>query len=207
VTAHLHSAVQPGSGTVAVSIPAAGRTVTSATAVLEQGARRAATAAVVLAGPGDSAPTAWPGGRRDMSGLPAPDELERLSAFDDGMPFARHVDIRPVGDSRPFGSGEDPVLTAWIRLGSSTPYGPAVACILLDALAPSLYAVLTDPVAIPTVEFTVHLSPVRPAGEWFLVEQRTTWSTASFCVDDAGLYAPDGTAVAQSRQLRRVLGP
>jgi acyl-CoA thioesterase len=81
----------------------------------------------------------------------------------------------------------------------------AVAAVLLDALAPSLCAVLTAPLAIPTVEFTVHFTPAQPLGEWFLVRQWTTWSTSAFCIDEAELCTPDGRVVGRSRQLRRVL--
>jgi len=123
----------------------------------------------------------------------------------DVVPFARHLDIRPLGNSRPFAGGSDPVLTAWIRLVPATPAHRTTPVVLLDALAPSLYAVLSTPVSIPTVEYTVHLGPDRPLGEWFLIEQRTTWSTDSFCVDEAELWSREGELVASSRQLRRIL--
>jgi acyl-CoA thioesterase len=206
VTAHLHRAVEPGQAAVTVTSASAGRTVTSATAMLDQGRRRA-TASVVLvadAEAGDEV-THWPAGRRDLSGLPSPDAVERLAGFEDAVPFAGSVDIRPVADSRPFGGGDRPVLTAWVRLLSAPADRPAVPLVLLDALAPSLYAVRTTPVPIPTVEYTVHLTPVRPTDEWFLIEQRTTWSTDSFCIDEADLLTPDGRLVASSRQLRRIL--
>lgn len=114
--------------------------------------------------------------------------MPRLDAFDDLMPVARHLDTRPVRGSGPFGGADEPVLTAWVRLLPAERYREAVAPVLLDALAPSLYAVLPTPVAIPTVDFTVHFTPVRPP------------------VDEGTLHTPDGTLVARSRQLRRVLG-
>lgn len=113
------------------------------------------------------------------------------------VPPARH-DISTKG-------GDEPVLTAWLRLRPPSAYQPAVAAVLLDGLVPSLYAVLSTPVVIPTVEFTLHYSPVQPADEWFFIEQRTVWSTGWFCVDEAELRTTDGTLVAQSRQLRRIL--
>jgi hypothetical protein len=66
----------------------------------------------------------------------------------------------------------------------------------------------SEPVVIPTVEFTVHYDAAQPAGEWFFIEQRTTWSTGSSCVDEAELRTTDGALVAQPRQLRRLVpGP
>jgi acyl-CoA thioesterase len=120
--------------------------------------------------------------------------------------MATHLDIRPLGEARPFGGGDEPVLMAWLRMRPAPAYRSAVAAVLLDGLVPSLYAVLTAPAVIPTVEFTVHFCPVQPTDEWFFIEQRTTWSTGSFCVDEAELRTTDGILVAQSRQLRRILG-
>jgi hypothetical protein len=125
--------------------------------------------------------------------------------FDEVTPMAGHLDIRPLGDARPFGGGDEPVLTAWLRLRPPSAYQPAEAAVLLDGLVLSLYAVLSTPVVIPTVEFTLHYSPVQPADEWFFIEQRTVWSTGWFCVDEAELRTTDGTLVAQSRPLRRIL--
>lgn len=204
VTAHLHAAVDPGPATLTTTAVSAGRSVTSAGVLLEQGQRRA-TAAVMLVTE-EAAARHWPAGRREISSIPDPGEVDRLVGMEEVVPVARHFDIRPVGESRPLAGGEEPVLTAWVRLLHEEHYRPAMAPLLLDALAPSLYAVATTPVAIPTVEFTVHVTPVPPAGDWFLVDQRTTWSTGSLCVDEADLLDQEGRLVAQSRQLRRILG-
>jgi hypothetical protein len=205
VTVHLHAAVPSGVATIATSTTVVGRSFTSATAVLDSG-RRCATAFLLLTGPPGGAVQHWTGGRPDFSGLPGPQDVDRLEGVEAIMPIAQHFDIRPVGRARPFAGGKEAELTAWIRLLPAPDYREAVAAVLLDALAPSLYAVMTAPIPIPTVEFTVHFTPARPTGEWFLIRQRTTWSTAELCVDEAELCTPDGQVVARSRQLRRILG-
>jgi acyl-CoA thioesterase len=204
VTAHLHAAVDPGPVSLTTTAVSTGRAVTSATAVLEQGRPRA-TASVVLVAPDEQA-RHWPAGHRDLATLPGPEDVDRLTGMEEVVPVARYFDIRPVGEARPLAGGEVPELTAWVRLLPGAAYRAAMAPVLLDALAPSLYAVAATPVAIPTVEFTVHLTPVVPVDEWLLVDQRTTWSTGSFCVDEADLVDRSGRLVAQSRQLRRILG-
>jgi len=203
VTAHLHGPVEPGEATVRVSETVAGRSVTSATAALDQGRRRA-TASVLVGDPEDEV-TVWPPGLRDLSHLPAPESIEPLTGYEQLMPVARYFDVRRVSRSGPLEGGADPVLGAWIRLLPALPYSAGVAALLLDALLPSLYAVRTTPVAIPTVEFTLHLRPGPVDTEWFFLEQRTTWSTGDLCVDEAELRTPDGRLVASSRQLRRIL--
>jgi len=206
VTAHLHAAVAPGAATVTTTPLASGRSLRSASALLEQDGVRRASASVVLTVPSEGPVRHWPGGRRDLSDLPRPDDVGRLAGMEAVVPIAVHFDIRPI-QGRPLAGGEEPLLTAWVRLLPAAGYREAVAAVLLDALAPSLYAVGTTPVPIPTVEFTIHFAPAQPLGEWFLVRQRTTWSTPAFCVDEAELCTPDGCVVASSRQLRRVLEP
>jgi acyl-CoA thioesterase len=204
VTAHLHAAVDPGPVRLTTTAVSTGRAVTSATAVLEQ-ERRRATASVLLVAPEDPA-RHWPAGCRDLASLPGPEDVDRLTGMEGLVPVARYFDIRPVREARPLAGGDVPELTAWVRLLPGAAFRAAVAPVLLDALAPALYAVATTPLAIPTVEFTVHLTPTEPVDEWLLVDQRTTWSSGAFCVDEADLVDRSGRLVAQSRQLRRILG-
>ena len=206
ITAHLHRGVTPTEAHIAVSTNHAGRSVSSAHVTLTQD-RLKATATVLAVTGHDAVATPWPAGSdvSDPAADPAPDRISRLDMFDDVMPFARHLDIRPLGEQRPLGGGREPRLRAWIRPVEPIPYGPALAVMLLDALAPSLYATLTDPMAIPTIEFTAHLAALEEPGPWFHIQQRTVWSTPTLCVDEAELHARDGLLLAHSRQLRRIL--
>lgn len=206
VTAHLHRAVTPAEAEITVSTNHTGRSVSSAQATLAQD-RLKATATVLAVAGHDSVAVQWPTGSGSSNSErdPAPDRLARLDMFDDVMPFARHLDIRPLGKHRPLGGGGEPSLRAWIRPVEQIPYGPALAVVLLDALAPSLYATLSEPIAIPSVEFTAHLTALEEPGGWFHIRQRTVWSTPSLCVDEAELHAVDGRLLAHSRQLRRIL--
>jgi acyl-CoA thioesterase len=205
VTAHMHAAVPPGPAAITTETTRAGRSLTSVTAVLEADGARRVSASLVLTPPPAGPVRHWAGGCRDLSAVPLPEDVDRLEGVEAVIPIGRHFDIRPVGDAVPFAGGAEAELAAWIRLLPRPGHREAVAAVLLNALAPSLYAVLTAPIPVPTVEFTVHFTPGAPAGEWFLIRQRTTWSTAEFCVDEAELCAPDGRVVATSRQLRRVL--
>lgn len=203
VTAHLHAAAHPGTATITTDTVVAGRSLASVGAVLEQDGVRRASASAVLTVPPEAPARHW-SGDPDLSALPAPEDLDRLAGMERVVPIATHFDIRAV-QGLPLAGGADPLLVAWIRLLPAPTYREAVAAVLLDALAPSLYAVLTAPIPIPTVEFTIHFTPAQPESEWFLLRQRTTWSTDAFCVDDAELCTPEGQVVARSRQLRRIL--
>jgi len=121
------------------------------------------------------------------------------------LPFDDHVEIRPSGNSRPLAGGAQAVLRAWIR--PRTPIGDDAvrAAVLLDALAPSLFAVWREPLPVPTIELTAHFAPAAPATSWAAIVQRTVWRNDSYCVDDADLRNEDGILIAQARQRRRIL--
>lgn len=72
------------------------------------------------------------------------------------VPISTFMEIRPVGHNRPYAGCPEPELTAWIRLTEDDQPPDAYRFLLLmDALAPSYAAVLTDLQLIPTVELTV----------------------------------------------------
>jgi hypothetical protein len=77
------------------------------------------------------------------------------------VPFAQHVEIRRIGPG-PFEGGDRAELLAWVRwVDRDAPVDAVSLVILVDALAPALYAVATNPVPIPTVDLTVTLQPSR----------------------------------------------
>jgi acyl-CoA thioesterase len=66
------------------------------------------------------------------------------------VPFAQHVEVRPVGPARPFAGGPTPELVAWIRLvADDLPPDELRLITLIDALAPSYAAVMTCPARCP----------------------------------------------------------
>ena len=136
---------------------------------------------------------------------PPPDECPRVdpSAM---VPFAQHVEIRKIGPG-PFEGGDRAELLAWVRwVDPGAPVDAVSLVILVDALAPALYAVATNPVPIPTVDLAVTLQPEPPTRGWTLIRIRTRTAADGWCVDDSDVWAPDGRLLAQARQTRRVLG-
>jgi acyl-CoA thioesterase len=110
----------------------------------------------------------------------------------------------------PLTGADEAQLTAWFRIVEPTPVDAAQAVMLLDAMAPAVYAKLRVPVAVPTLDFTVHLhaaldaEPV-PAGGWVLGRQRAVAAADGWEVDDGTLWDENGRLLATARQLRRVL--
>ena len=197
VTAHLLTGVAPDTATAVQAVVDRAGTTGSVRATMSQAGRPAAVAQVLTLA------------RPLRSGPPAP-----VPAVADGVPFrlprelvpiADHTSIRALGPTRPLAGGDEPRLTAWVRIDGDLE--PLVRLgVLLDALPPSLFAVRTTPAAMPTVELTAHLAGPPPApGAWVLVDQVTTWADDDLAVDDAELRAEDGSLVARARQTRRLL--
>jgi hypothetical protein len=197
VTAHLLAGVEPVAEARVAAVADRSGTTGSVRATLRQGGRVAAVAQVLtLARP------LVPGA---PSAVPAVADGVPFALPRDLVPFAEHLSVRALGSTRPLAGGDEPRLTAWVRVDGDLP--PLVRLgVLVDALPPSLFAVRTTPLAVPTVELTAHLAGPPPApGAWVLVDQVTTWADDDVAVDDAELRAEDGSLVARARQTRRLL--
>ena len=116
------------------------------------------------------------------------------------------MEIRPTGDSRPLAGGEQAALRAWIRPRRPIANPLTRAAVLLDGLAPSLFAIWREAVPVPTIELTMHLAPSAPVSTWSAISQRTVWWNETYCVDEAELRNQDGSLIAQVRQRRRIMG-
>jgi acyl-CoA thioesterase len=133
------------------------------------------------------------------------------------VPFGQHFEFRSAGGPLPLvegntaGDGRTAQLTAWFRMTDPALVDAAQAVLLLDAMAPAIYATLHRPVAVPTLDYTVHLhAPLDAAplasGAWVLGRQRCLAAADGWAVDDGSLWDEGGRLIATSRQLRRVLG-
>jgi acyl-CoA thioesterase len=146
---------------------------------------------------------------RPAPAAPTPSQCLPYTGADLLFPFARQVEIRPATPVLPLQGTESSELTAWVRLRSTSLVDQRVALVLLDALAPAIYARLTTPVAVPTVELTAHLArdlQAAPYAGWVLARQRNTRTSAGISVDECDLFSTTGELLAQARQLRLVLG-
>jgi hypothetical protein len=183
-----------------------GRSVLAATGTAVQDDRLRLSAGAVFGRPGRGPAAAGPPA---PVALP-PDELDPFFVPLDVLPFTAHIDVRPVGENRPFAGGTTAELTAWVRLtDDDRPVDELRTIVLLDCLAPPIAAVLPAMAAVPTVELSVHLAPaVRSAtSPWVLIRTRTDLAVGDgWCSDRLDAWAPDGSHLASATQLRLVLG-
>lgn len=207
ITAHFHRAITDEFSVATRPLRSSSRgTVVTATAGTRKGACLDATA--VFGTPGAPAgPLVAP----SAPSAPLPEDCEVFTVPPEFVPVASQAEIRPVGPNRPFTNGDDPELTAWIRLiEDDEPPDLYRLTFLMDALAPSFAAVLKELQPIPTVELSVRPADgLRDAiSPWVLLHARTLLATADGWVDERiDAWDPDGVHLGAAQQLRLVRSP
>ena len=98
----------------------------------------------------------------------------------------------------------------WIRLPELRPVDALVAAAITDAWIPPTFSRVEEPVFVPTVDLTIHFRaelphPALAPDAFVLASFNTTVAAGGFLEEDGTVWAPDGTLLAQSRQLATIL--
>ncbi len=202
LTVHYLRAPEAGEARVKVGIDRAGRSVTFAGARFEQGGMPFANAQAVLAsdrtGIGLDAPAPPP--------VAAPDEIEAISDSSEAPPFARNFDFRPALGAAPFSGADEALTGGWLRLRQPGKLDAATLVALCDSWYPAIFATTRAPLAVPTLDLTVHLRAALPRPhDWVLGLYRTRAARGGFLDEDATLWSREGDLLAHSRQLALAL--
>lgn len=201
MTLHYLRPPQPGAGTISVATERAGRTMTTLTARVEQGGK---TMVVAIAAFGAArAPVlefAEP-----MPDAPPVAELKAMPKLEQMPPIAHRFDLHPLPGPYPFTGADRAELGGWARLPEPRPLDALLLAIGTDIWLPPVFLRLTTFVAAPTVELTIHFRHVPPAGttddSLHFARFVTRTSAEGFVEEDGWIWSPDGTLLAQSRQL------
>ncbi len=136
-----------------------------------------------------------------------PDTCSILTSVHGGpsLPIHRQWEIRSATRAA-FGSGQAPDLTWWIRPPTHCPLSDAMIVAITDALPPPIFVTEVGPMAIPTIDLTVHiraqLSAVKwEPGDWVLARFTTRHASGGFLEEDGELWTAAGVLLAHSRQL------
>jgi hypothetical protein len=150
----------------------------------------------------------WPLVAAAAPEVPAPEDLEVFAIPKEFLPIATSMEVRPVGVSRPYAGGQEPELTAWIRIvEDDDPPDVLRFVFLMDALAPSYTAILSTLAFVPTVELTVRpgVGIAQTSSPWILLRARTLAASPSGWVDEQiDAWGRDGTHLGTAHQLRLV---
>ncbi len=123
------------------------------------------------------------------------------------VPISERMEIRAATKELPYSGSADPVLCGWIRLKDDVPATDERITILIDSLAPSYTAVLTELRAVPTVEMSAQLAAgaADSAFDWVLVRATTTSADAyGFVRESIDMWTEGGVYLASCTQVRIV---
>jgi hypothetical protein len=123
------------------------------------------------------------------------------------IPISKRMEIRTARKELPYSGSADPVLCGWVRLKDEVPANDERITILIDCLAPSYTAVLTELKAVPTVEMSVQLSAAAAEStfDWVLIESTTTSADVrGFVRETIDMWTEGGHYLASCTQLRIV---
>jgi acyl-CoA thioesterase len=109
----------------------------------------------------------------------------------------------------PFSGSDRALGGGWIRFPEPRPLDALAIAAFVDAFPPAVFSRERDPGlagGVPTIDLTVHFRtplprPDLPPDAWVLAVFRSRLARGGFVEEDGEIWSPDGTLIAQSRQL------
>jgi acyl-CoA thioesterase len=206
LTAHFLRSPQAGPVTIRPVVERAGRSLTTASARLEQDGALQALAIGAFSVP-------WPGPL--LSEAPMPEvrppgerrEPPRELPGAQRPPFTELVTMQGRFGAAPFSGADRAEAGGWLGLREERPIDALTVLVLADAWYPAPWPRLRMLAPAPTIELTVHFRSPLPLPDSLLLGRfHTKLVRDGFFEEDGELWAPDGTLVAQSRQLALLIG-
>jgi acyl-CoA thioesterase len=205
MTVHFLRPPAAGAVTVRPVVERAGRSLSTASARLEQDGRLLAIALGAFSTP-------WPGPVLDDAPAPAVAPPEGRTESDAGPradrpPFLDQLVMQPRFGDRPFSGSDRAETGGWLGLREERAIDAAAVTVLADAWFPAPWPRLRALAPAPTIDLTVHFRAPLPQPDGLMLGRfRSGLVRDGFFEEDGELWAPDGTLVAQSRQLGLLLG-
>jgi acyl-CoA thioesterase len=205
LTIHYARAPDPGPIEISTTVEREGRSLSTLSARMEQAGRTTALALAAFSVPW-RAPEA---NELPMPELDPPDE-ERLSTpklFKGAPEFTSHLVMQPRVGAVPFaGSGAPMRIGGWIGLPEKRPVDALSLALFCDAWFPPSFIALDSPAISPTIDLTIHFRQSMSACDCDLAALCLSMFDTRLLYDglfeeDGVIWAPDGTVLAQSRQL------
>lgn len=206
VTMHFLRPPHAGPVTVRARVERAGRTTTSVTGRLEQDGKLIGLAIAAHSTP-------WKSPTIDDSAMPDVGPPPSRDADDEGFPpgsappFAGRMSMHHRFGAPPFSGADHGEVGGWIGLREERPIDSLAVAVIADAWYPAPWPRLKTLAPAPTIDLTVHFRAPLPLGDGLLLGRFHCDLVRDGFFDESGeLWAPDGTLVAQSRQLGLLLG-
>lgn len=205
LTIHYARAPQPGPVRLVTALERVGRSLSTASARLEQDGELMALALAAFSVP-------WPAPDLDELPSPAvapPDPRQRRPIrVGDGIPtFLQHMVMQPRIGAEAFSGSQAPMeVGGWVGLHEPQPLDAPAVALLTDAWLSPPFVRLSGPALSPTIDLTIHFRAQLPRAhadpaDLCLARFRTALVRDGFFENDAVIWAADGTVLAQARQL------
>ncbi|HET8976387.1 MAG TPA: thioesterase family protein, partial [Solirubrobacterales bacterium] len=156
---------------------------------------------------------AWEGpllGDATMPEVDPPDDPDSPQASmerDDPPAFLERMVMQHRLGPPPFSSAERGEVGGWLGIKDAERMDALAIAVLADAWFPAPWPRLPEFAPAPTIDLTLHFrSPLPVDAELLLGRFTNSCVRDGFFEEDGELWAPDGTLVAQSRQLGLLLG-
>lgn len=207
----VHYASAPGEGDVELHtvIERVGRSLTTCTCRMEQHGKLVALAVAAFSKP-------RPGPEFCdivMPQVPGPNFYVPRAAPKDAPAIGSRYETRwAIGHPPVPGipSGARAIAGGWIRLPEHRTVDALLAAAITDGWIPPTFSRIQEPVVVPTIDLTIHFRSELPhpglaPDAFVLAVFRTTVAAGGFLEEDGEIWSPDGTLLAQSRQLATIL--
>jgi len=199
ITVHFLRRPDFGPAMTAVRILRTGRSLSTVSATLHQDGTPIATALAAFSVPWDEN-LSW--------NLPLPDRAHGPSGSPGWAPppHVANYDVDLVLPAPLVDGSDEARVGGWIRTADPRVVDPVVLVAMADALPPAVFTRTLSPMAVPTVDLTVHIRSNLPlqslgADERLYAEFTTDHVAEGFLEESGAIWAPDGTLMAQSHQL------
>jgi acyl-CoA thioesterase len=206
VTMHFLRVPKTGPVTVRVAVERAGRSLTSLSARLEQEGKLLGLALGAYSKP-------WPSPYLNGSTMPevappgSPDAPGAQIRSDKPPAFLDRLTLEHRFGADAFSGADRGETGGWLAIRDREPIAAPAIAVLADAWFPAPWPRLTALAPAPTIDLTVHFRSPLPIASDVLLGRFTNRVVREGFFDENGeLWAPDGTLVAQSRQLGLLLG-
>jgi acyl-CoA thioesterase len=207
ITTHFLRPPADGPVTVSAAVERAGRSLSTVSGRLEQDGKLIALALAAYSAPWESPllsdvpmPEVGPPGEDERP--PPGGTLAR-----EAPPFTQRLAMLPRFGDPPFSGSEHGLVGGWLGLRERRELDAPAIALLADAWFPAPWPRLAELAPAPTIDLTVHFRTPLPLPDSLLLGRfRTGLVRDGFFEEDGELWTPDGTLVAQSRQLGLLLG-
>jgi acyl-CoA thioesterase len=214
ITTHFLRSPSDGPVVVNATVERAGRSLTTVSGRLEQEGKLIALALAAYSKAWES-PLLSTAPMPDVeppnpNHRPPPDvevEAEAIGGRENPPAFVERMSMQGRFGEPPFSGAERGEAGGWLGLRERRPLDAPAIAMIADAWYPAPWPMLTALAPAPTIDLTVHFRAPLPLPDSLLLGRFTsTLVRDGFFEEDGQMWAPDGTLVAQSRQLGLLLG-